>query len=841
MSTFYTHAINRRNRILVCGYHDGERFLEQVKYEPYMFVPTKEDTEYHTIEGLPVTKKTFPSQYEMRKFRDLYSNVDGFEIYGLEHPHYLYLYDHYRKVDYDPLLIQTLYLDIEVDSENGYPDIERADREINAITMLYQNTSFVFGYGDYTPPDNSIHYVKCKNEHDLLTKFMKVWTSPTFRPDVVTGWACEFFDIPYIVMRLVNVLGHDVACKLSPWGLLEDKKLMSFGKENTVYTPVGVSVLDYMALYKKYVAVYKPQESYRLDHIAKEELNQQKLDYSEYGSLHKLYVGNHQKFIDYNLLDCQLVWRLNEKLRLLELTYQVAYDSGVNFMDVISPVKTWDITIHNFLLDRNIVVPKNKNNKKSNLAGGYVKAPLVGMHEWLVSFDLTSLYPHLIMQYNIGPDTFFSELKQKYTAEELIDGKHHKLHEYLDKHNLSFAANSCVYKKNKQSFLSILMQEMFEKRVVVKDRMQVLKQEREDSQDSTLHDDEITKLDTEQYAIKIRLNSAYGALANEWFRWYDLRFAESITLSGQMTIKWISAKMNQFFNEHFSTDGVDYVIAVDTDSVYINMQPLIKILQDHPGNLLLNETTDDICKAVDYFCDKVVQPFLNVIFEELSVSMRSYRQAMDMKREVIADRGFWVAKKRYGLNVLNNEGVQYDEPDVKILGFESRRSSTPSSCRSAIKEAITIILQDDEETLQKFIATFQVKFNTLPFAEIAKNSSVNGLTKYADSDTIYSKKTPIHVRGSLLFNRLLSKSEHTNDCDPIFEGDKVKFSYLIMPNPIGENVIACVNDLPEWTGLHEYIDRDEQFIRNFLEPMRSILSVIGWTEEPINKVTGFFK
>lgn len=841
MTTFYTHAINRKGKILVCGYSGGKRFQESVPYEPYLFIPTSKETKYHTLDGKPVKKKVFKNQWEMSKFREKWKNTEGYQIYGMEQAHYLYLYDHYNKPEYDPSLIKVLYLDIEVDTENGYPDLTRADREINAITMLYDDITIMFGYGDYDASDDTVKYFKCQDETDLLSKFMKAWVSDRFRPDVVTGWNIEFFDIPYIVMRLINVFDEDIAEQLSPWGILESKQITSFGKLQTVYTPVGVSILDYMALYKKYVAVIKPQESYRLDYIAQVELEQKKLDYSEYGSLHKLYVGNHQMYMDYNLLDCQLVQRLNQKLRLLEMSYKVAYDSGVNFMDAIGPVKTWDVTIHNYLMDHNIVIPPNKVVRSYDPVGGYVKAPIKGMHEWLVSFDLRSLYPHLIMQYNIGPDTFFSHLKRRYTAEELIDGKHHELHEYLDKNNLSLAANSCVYRKDKQSFLSALMQEMFETRVGVKNRMLELKQEREDSEDSTLHADEIDKLDTEQYAIKVRLNAAYGALANEWFRWYDVRFAESITMSGQMTIKWAAAKMNKFFNEHCSTTDIDYVIAIDTDSIYVNMEPLVKILLDQSNSHVLSDSKYDICKSVDHFCEKAVQPFLDVIFEELATGMRAYRQAMFMKREAIADRGFFVAKKRYGLNVLNNEGVQYDEPDVKILGFESRRSSTPSACRVAIKEAIAIILQQDEATLQKHIAEFRNRFNSLPFSEIAKNSTVNGLTEYASDDTIYVKSTPMHVRGSLLFNKLLSESEYTKDVDPIFEGEKVKFCYLKMPNPIGENVIACVNDLPEWTGLHEYLNRDEQFEKNFLKPMRAILTVIGWREEYVNTVTGFFE
>jgi len=841
MSKFYTHVINRRNKILVCGHDDKKRFKEVVDYQPYMFVPATKDsqTKYKDIYGKPVDKKRFRNSGEMRNFKNNFADIEGFKLYGIEFPHYLYIYEKYNKQVYDASQIVVCYIDIETDSKDGYPDLETADREINTISMVYNDIKFSFGLKDFIPKEKSTKYFKCKNEVELFTKFLKVWTSERYRPDVVSGWNIEFFDIPYIAMRLIRVLGEDYAKMLSPWGILESKNVFSFGKQQKVFFPIGVSVLDYMHLYKKFVGVTKPQESYRLDHIANVELEERKIDYSEYGSLNGLYEQNPQLFVEYNIQDCVLVKRLNDKLKLIELIYKIAYDCGVNYTDALGTVRAWDIAIHNYLMDRDVVVSQSKMVKSHTPVGGYVKKPLTGMFNWVVSFDLRSLYPHLIMQYNIGPDTFKKMLDKEYSTEELIECEHKDYWDYLDKNDLSMAANSALFSKNKISFLSELMKTLFNERKTIKTKMLDLKSQKESGTKNL--EDEIKRLDTHQYALKVRLNSAYGALCNIFFRWYDIRYAEAITKSGQLTIKLAEKRLNEFLNNWMGTITKDYIISMDTDSLLINMEPIVKELVKQNFSSEIPPTKDQITKVIDFFCRHEVQPFLDKIFKDLAENMRAYEQAMYMKREVIADVGVFIAKKRYMLNVLNNEGVQYDKPNLKIMGLESVRSSTPSACRTAIEESIRIILQEGESALQDYIEDFRKKFQTLPFVEIARNSSVNGIEKYSSPEIIYGKGCPIHVRGALLFNMLLKQHKMEKVIDPIFEGSKIKFCYLKIPNPISENVISVANVLPKEFELEQYLDRQLQFEKTFLEPVNHILKVINWTSEPINSVADFFK
>jgi DNA polymerase elongation subunit (family B) len=827
---FYTNVAQYKSQILVRGYDNGKRFKEEVPYCPYLFVSSRKDSKYRTIDGSPVMKKQFESIYEAHQYYKTHNNVDGFNIYGLNQYAYTYIHDTFPNIKYDTNLIKTVVLDIEVSTDEKFPNIQEADCKITAITLLYNDIIFALGYGDFATKDNKVKYIRCKNEHDLLHKFIKIWSSELYSPDVVTGWNVELFDIPYCVNRISRVLGREFADMLSPWGILEERTVVSHGKENTAFTPIGVNVLDYFQLYKKFT--YTQQESYKLDNICYVELGEKKLDYSEYESLAGLYRNDHQKFMEYNIRDCLLVKKLDDKMKLLDLVYTFAYDSGINFVDALTTVRTWDVIIHNYLLDRNIVIPQKKDNKADRIpVGGYVKDPQTGMHDWIVSFDLTSLYPHLIMGYNISPDTYRGKLDKIYSTEELLEGVNPDVQQYCIDKNLSFTANSCFYTREFQGFLPALMEELFNKRKEYKNKMLDLKKEYEKTKNLELQN-EIAKYENLQMAAKIKLNSAYGALANTYFRWFDFNYAESITMSGQLTIRWAEKYLNAYLNKILKTDGIDYCIASDTDSVYLNFGPVVSKFG----------TTDkiEIIKTIDNLCEKKIQPILDKIYTDLSNQMNAYKQAMFMKREGISDRAIFIAKKRYITNLWNNEGIQYEKPKLKMMGIEAVRSSTPASCRLAIKNAIQVILTGTEDDAIKFINEFRDSFVTLPFEDVAFPRGVNGMDKYFDRENIYKKSTPIHVRGALLYNKLIKDRKLTDRFSEIFDKEKVKFCYLKMPNPLQENVISVPTVLPKQLELDKYIDYELQFEKAFLEPIKTILDVIGWQTEKKTTISTFF-
>lgn len=824
--SFYTNVLQFGNKLYIRGYDKGLRTKDIVDYKPYLFVP-KANGKYKTLEGKPVDKIEFDSIRDARDFVERYKDVNNFDIYGLTFFPYTHIYDNYKgDIDYDPKLINVVTLDIECGGEDiiGFPNIDTADQPITAITIHSRGKIASFGLKDFKSEDKNVHYLKCKDEYDLIQKFLQVWESEAWSPDILTGWNIEFFDIPYLVNRIKRLFNDREVKRLSPWRIINEKVVEFRGKENKSYDIVGISNLDYYQLYRKFT--FGNQESYKLDYIAQIELGERKIDYSEYGSLNDLYKHNFQKYLEYNIHDVVLVQRLEDKLKFIEQVMALAYDAKVNYNDTMTTVRPWDVIIHNYLLDQNIVIPQMvRQSFEGELAGGHVKEPIPGLYKWVVSFDLNSLYPHLIMQYNISPETIIERTPNYVGIDQLLTGE--IAHTYDDR---AYAANGCTYRKDKQGFLPALMERMYNDRTKYKKLMLDAKQRYENTKSS---EDEklVARYHNMQMARKIQLNSAYGALANEFFRWFSFNLAESVTMSGQLSIRWIERKINLFMNKLLKTKDVDYVIASDTDSIYVRMDTLV----EHIGI----EDELKVVTALDQFCEQKIQPYIDKCYEELAEYMNAYQQKMKMKRETIANKGIWRKKKMYILNAWNVEGVQYNEPKLKIQGIEAVRSSTPHSCRENIKKALSIVMNGDLQELQEFIAKFRDEFEKLPFEDVAFPRGVNGLNKYKDSSSIYKKGTPIHVKGSLLFNNMLKKHS-VKEIVPIQDGDKIKFAYLKMPNPSLDTVIATTDTLPKEFGLEKYIDREMQFNKAFLEPLKSITNIINWDLEQRSTLEEFF-
>jgi DNA polymerase elongation subunit (family B) len=854
MSIFYTNVHLFRNEVLVRAINSetGRRFNYRQPIQPTLYIPAKDSDphNYKTITGREVSPVKFDSPREARDFAKRYEDISNFEIYGFNNFVYPWINETFREINYDPSMILCYNLDIEVAADSGFPNVDIADKEITAITIESNNKYYVFGCGKYKVEDENVKYFHCRDEHDLLLKFIDMWSSNA--PDVITGWNIDYFDIPYLVNRIERILGEGWSKKLSPWGFIDRSTVNMMGRENTVFSIMGVAALDYMTLYKKFT--YTPRESYRLDFIANAELGEKKLDYSEYDSLLSLYQNDYQKFITYNIKDTGLVKRLEDKLKLIELVYAIAYGAKINFQDAFTSVRLWDVIAHNHLYNKRQVVPFKKVSRKDNIIiGAYVKPPLVGMHEWEVTLDLASLYPHLIMQYNMSPETIRSHVGNSLGGPDGVDvllenmTDQTELFALLKEHNLALAASGWTFDRSKQGFLAELMQKYFDERTVYKEKMFVAETELEqvkemlkDSNDPELVErkrvleNDYSKYYNLQMAVKIILNSAYGSLSNQYFRWYDDRIAESITLSGQLVIKWAEVVLNKYINKIMDTEGEDYVVAIDTDSCIITLGPLVNKF------VAKGTSIDEIIKLVDQIVKDKLEPLIDKEYARLSKLTNAYAQKMKMKREVIADRGIHLAKKKYILNVRNNEGVQYSEPKLKMMGIEAIKSSTPSACREAITEALKIIMRGNEKEVQDYIVTFKKKFSALPFEEIAFPRGVNGLQKYADPKTIYKGGCPIHVRGALLYNNLLREKQLTNKFEKIQEGDKIKFAYMKVPNPIKENVISVSGSLPRQLGLESFVDIDMQFQKSFIDPIKSILEVIGWETETRFKIDDFF-
>ena len=354
---------------------------------------------------------------------------------------------------------------------------------------------------------------------------------------------------------------------------------------------------------------------------------------------------------------------------------------------------------------------------------------------------------------------------------------------------------------------------------------------------------DISKYKNLQLAKKVQLNSAYGAIGNQYFRFFDVRMAESITLSGQLSIRWIEARMNEYLNKLLQTEDEDYVIASDTDSLYISFDRLVDRVFKK-GDELHHLDTDRVVKFLDHIAEKKIEPFIDKSYQDLADLMNAYAQKMFMKREVIADKGIWTAKKRYILNVHNSEGVRYAEPKLKMMGIEAVKSSTPTACRERLKETLKLIMNSDEKTVQKYIADFKKEFCQMPFEDVAFPRTVSDLTGYVKKakteDKLIPGGCPIHVRGAIMYNEMLKSNNLTKTFEMIKDGEKIKFCYLKMPNPSGTNVMSIISTLPRKFALSKYIDYELQFQKAFLEPIQIILESIDWNAEPKATLEEFF-
>ena len=831
MSVFYTNIQLAGDTILYRGIKNGEPVQFRCNFSPTLYVLSNKTEKFKTLDGRSVTPMEFESARKAREFIQQYDGVEGFEVHGYERFVYQWIRREFPgEVDYDMNQMKIFAMDIEVQSENGFPNVDEAAEEMLSITIKDMVTKKYYSWAtrEFTPPDGVEAFIFW-TENEMLNHFINWWTQNT--PDILTGWNVNLYDVPYIARRISRVLGDKWMKSLSPWNRANEREVYVQGRKNYAYDISGVNILDYLDLYKKFT--YTNQESYRLDHIAFVELGQRKVDHSEYENFKDFYTRDWQKFMEYNIQDVELIDRLEDKMKLLELAVTMSYDAKVNFEDVYSQVRMWDTMIYNYLTDRNVVVPPRKGAKKDEkYAGAYVKEPIPGKYDWVVSFDLNSLYPHLIMQYNISPETLVEKRHPSATVDRIleetldIDGEH------------CVCANGAQYRKDIHGFLPEMMQSIYNERTIYKKRMLAAKQSLEHaktSSETTSLQKDISKFNNIQMARKIQLNSAYGAIGNQYFRYYNLANAEAITLSGQVSIRWIEGKVNQYLNKLLKTEDHDYVIASDTDSIYLCLDLLVRTVFD--GKDVPSERVVDFLDAA---CKERIEPFIDRSYQELANYVGAYEQKMFMKRENIAEKGIWTAKKRYMLNVWDSEGVRYEKPKLKMMGIEAVKSSTPAACRTSIKECIEVILTKDEEEAQKYIADFRAQFNELPIEDISFPRGCNNLNKWSSPNTIYGKGTPIHVRGALLYNFHNKKTKLTHKYPLIRDGDKIKFVYLKTPNKIGENVLSYLQTFPKELGLDKYVDYDLQFEKSFLEPIKVIMDTIGWQPEKIASLEFLF-
>lgn len=979
---FYTNLTRYKNQILYRGYSNGVRVNKKVRFTPTLFVADEKGEDYKTIYGEPLRPIDFETMSAMTEFIKMYDETPNFKIYGNRKPIPQFVAKTFKgkAIQHDDSIIRVHTIDIEVDSDEGFPEPSEAKYPVTAITVhdSVLKKYIVFGLDGFSKEkiknqdikELNIEYHKCDKEESLLLAYLQFQNSQYTSPDVITGWNVELFDIPYLVNRITRLFDFDVAKRMSPWGLINEKTQKNkFGTEEQTFEIVGVSTMDYMRVFKKLGYTYGTQPSYKLNDIAMVVNGKTKLEYE--GNLHDLFMNDYQTYIEYNINDVLLVVEMEDTAGLLQTAMSMAYLAGVNYLDTFGTVHIWDSFIHKVLWDKNIVVPPETRNVGENYAGGYVKEPVPGMYNWIASFDINSLYPSIIVQWNMSPETYMGKLSNVA--------------------NLTKSVNGALFSKAKDGFMPSIISELYESRVEAKNakkKWEMMQSTADKSEFFTVKK-HIAHYGNYEKAIKIMLNSLYGALASPYFRYYKIEIAEAITTNGQMIIQSVADGINSYIQNIMKTD-YDYVTGIDTDSVvgdtlvyvdgldvaisdlydrymkfeysdafnksyvkpvgdvstlsfntssemieskpikyvmkhrvkkhmfkiavdgkyvdvtedhsvivkrrgcYISCKPLdikagdevirIKgvevmksldfVIEDlgvqeidvydievednhnffaddilvHNSNYLHLEAFVDrwakdkpFAEQVDFIdkvCKKIESESISKTFERLYDEYNCHTPRLVMKREAIATKVVFCAKKRYIMHVIDNEGVRYDKPKLKIVGLEAVKSSTPKICKEAFKELFELLMTGTEKEVQKFVGNFEDFFYKSEPHVKAFPKSVSKVSQYTTKDG-HAKGTPINSRAAINYNKMVEqlglKVPH------IKAGERMFFIYLNPKNPTRENVIGMVDKLPTEFGLERYIDNQLQFEKTFLAPAQAVLDEVGWSAKPRATLDAFFE
>lgn len=824
---FYTWAWQYGNKILLRGVRDGKRFNSRHDFQPKLYVRSADETGFKGLYDENLKPVVFDSNSDCKDFIEKYDGIENYPIYGQTDLTYQFLSTQYPgEIDFDLSQLSIWSIDIETTAEGGFPDVDNPVEKILLITVMNNITKEIktWGEGNWSPgeetKDLEVDYTPCEDEKELLTKFGTWWCNEY--PDIVTGWNLELFDIPYLVARMDRLFGNDAKNALSPFNMTRRRAIRLNNKEVTTYDIKGVSQLDYLDLYKKFT--YTAQESYKLDYIAEVELGKNKLE-SGFDTFKEFYENDWNRFIDYNIIDTKLVDELEDKMKLIELIATMTYDAKANFKDIFSSVRTWDCLLYNHLLDKGIMIPQRKSAEGRRIEGAFVQEPKPGRYDWVMSFDATSLYPSIIMQYNMSPEMLLPGMVDC-TVEGMLERRDKMDDQY------AVTANGARFSRDKQGLFPEIVQKFFDDRQRYKKLMIQAQNDYEKTKDKKYLND-IAKFNNFQMARKIQLNSLFGALGNEYFRYYDDRIAEGITMTGQFIIRQTAKALDDYLNKVCGTEGEMYSFYSDTDSCYITMDKLVqKFFADKDYNTIIN--------SLDKIGEDKIEPVINKAMESLAEYTNAFDKKIYFKREAIADRGIWVAKKRYALNVYDNEGVRYQEPKLKVMGLEIVRSSTPAPVRESLRSAVKLCLTSDEQALQDFVESNWQEFRQMEVEKIAFPRGCNNLQKYTSTSHIYEKGTPIHVRGALLYNYMLDKNKVGHKYEHVQDGDKIKFLYLKEPNTLGENTIAFNSKLPVEFDLHKYVDYETIFEKSFVEPLNTIAKGLGWNTRPVATLEDLF-
>ncbi len=815
---FYTDITLHRGQIYFSGYESGKKFIKQEDFKPTLAIECNEDLGWTTIYGQNVKHINFDSITEFNEYKKNFSDV--FEFHGNISPIYQFIGDKFPdKVKYNNKDIKIFLYDIETIDETGefkgFPKPEDAPVEVVSVSIknLKDNKTYLFSLRDWNESESiknvtitgEIIHEYFETEVELLKFFCNFFAEEC--PDVLVGYNNKIFDDPYMLNRIDSTLGKTWLNKLSPIGVVNFKfKTNEQGIVSCNYSIKGLQIFDFLELYKKFSQ--NSRESYKLSFIAQYELEDDKIEYEEYDNIRDFYLQNPQKFQDYNLNDTELIYKLDKKLGYFDLVCTIAYISKINLEDVMSPIKTWDSIIYDFLSNHNIVIPPGKNARKEDFPGAYVHPPVPGIYDWVVSFDLNSLYPHEIIQHNISPETIIEGERLDVSLTD-IDEKYFD-EDFRNETDWNLSGAGYYFSKEIKGFLPKLMETYYNDRKEIKRQMMVEKKKK--NGDKNL----IARLNNEQLAKKINLNSAYGMLSSVYCRYFDLRLATAITLSARLAVKWKAIKVDEFFQKKFKLNSTKWIFS-DTDSAYFCL--------DFIANKFPDSSSKEIVNILDKFCETVISPEIERNYVDLAERLNAGKNVLKSEREVITEKYLITGKKRYCCLVWDDEGVRYDKPKLKVTGIEIVRSSTPNAIKPYMKDSIKVLMKRPDKIIE-FVNKVRIEFNKMSPEEIAFPRSVSNVKKYTDKTKMFKKGTPIGVRAAILYNNYIE--EYDLDSEKIFDGDKIKFFYALVPNIFyNENVFGYINKIPNREEIIKFIDYNTQFNKVYFDVIKNICKVIG--------------
>ena len=780
---------------------DGRRITTECSYNPYLWIESKSNTNKKSLFNTSVVKKEFPNQWERNKYIRESGRSRVFENISCEQQFLIdTFWREHQKDSFTKNQLKILYIDIETYSPDDFPKPELARDTINVITVFdsLKHRFTTWGLTEITTPIDNCKYIHCNNEVDLLEKFIEYIEKD--HPDIITGWNTEFFDIPYIVNRVSNILGEEAIKRLSPVGNVYKRSVTGqFGKEQDKFYIKGIACIDYLDIYKKFSIGLR--ESYKLDSIAEHELGEKKVDYGN-TNLSALADEDWQLFVEYNIQDVNLIVQMEDKLHYLELLRMLAYVGCTTLESAMGTLSTITGAIVMKGRESDVVIPTfvKDNIEHQRYEGAYVGEPQRGFQEDILSFDANSLYPNTMISLNLSPETKVGSIISKddeTVTVKHIDGqiftlKNKAFMKFVNDEKISISKAKVLFTQAKKGIVPEIVDRLYQQRVDIKTELKKLKlsiiqMKPEDGSEYHRIQKKINHLDIKQFTIKILINTVYGYFGNKYAPVGDSDIARSITLTGQAVIKESNKILRKYMHELTGDTSTDPIIYNDTDSSYIS----IKTITDHLKIPFIDQSSGTISKPI-YTQARLIEEHLNVEMTKWAeAALNSKDSRFVFKRECMCDVGIFLQKKRYVLHVLDDEGIPMDK--YKYTGVEVVRSTIPNAIKPYVKRIIETMMKSRDLTATDavFLEAYDT-FKQLPIEDISFVMGISNYDKYAIRCSEYNtcKGMPIHVRAAYYHNLMTDKFNISTKYEKITSGDKVRYFYVKQPNRFGLSTIG---------------------------------------------------